>query len=212
MPKWVVAVGAVALVAVLAGAAIWASRAESEPTASASSMASASTPPMPTPSATPTPEIVLWAGEVCQARDGFIDSVVAIAASLEYDPQKPESVGEQFQTQIEGQLGTIEAESEKVGAALGKVPVDYIEAAAAVSDLQGSLDSLARAKDEALGHVSSAQGAGDPISAGVEWLQAAAAAKAAYDIGVGSVDSLKALTASTEGDVGKAFATAPQCR
>lgn len=212
MPKWVIAVGAVALLAVLVGAAVWASRLESQPVASATSAPTATATMKPTPTATPTPEIVLWAGDVCVARDGFIDSVVAIAASLEYDPQKPESVGEQFQAQIEGQLGTIEAEADQVGAALGRIPVDYIEAAAAISDLQGSLDQLMVAKDQALGHVSSAQAAGDPISAGVEWLQAAAAAKAAYDIGVGSVDSLQALTSSTEGDVGDAFATAPECR
>lgn len=210
MPKWVIAVGAVALLAVLIGAAVWASGAGSQPVAAVS--ASPALPTAPTPTPTPTPEIVLWAGDVCVARDGFVDSVVAIAASLEYDPQKPESVGEQFQSQIEGQLGTIDVAAEQVGAALGGIPVDYVEAAAAISQLQGSLDALTVAKDEAMGHVSSAQQAGDPLSAGIQWLQAAAAAKAAYDIGVGSVDSLQALTASAEGDVGDAFATAPQCR
>jgi hypothetical protein len=211
MPKWVIAVGAVALLAVLVVAAIWTSRGESTQVASvASATAKASTAPA-TPTPTPTPEIVLWAGDVCEARDDFVDSVVAIAASLEFDPNKPESVGEQFQSQIESQLGTIDDEAEAVGAALGAVPVDYVEAAAAISQLQGNLDKLNVAKDQALSHVSDAQAAGDPISSGLAWLRAAAAAKGAYDIGVTSVDSLKVLTASTEGDVGEAFAAAPQC-
>ena len=201
VPKWVVAVGAGALLVILVAAAIWATRAESEPTASTT----ASPPP------TPTPEIVLWAGDVCVARDGFIDSVIAVASSLEYDPTQPGTVGEQFQRQIEGQFGTIEAEASAMGTALGGIPVDYIEAAAAVSQLQGNLDALIVAKDAAQTHIAAAQQAGDPLTAGVEWLRAAGAAKAAYDVGVESIDSLQLLTGATEGDVGDAFATAPQC-
>lgn len=210
MPKWVVAVGAAALLAILVAAAIWATRAESEPIAS-TTPAPASSSALPTPTPTPTPEIVLWAGDVCVARDGFIDSVVAVASSLEYDPTQPGTVGEQFQRQIEGQFGTIEAEASAMGAALGGIPVDYIEAAAAVSQLQGNLDSLIVAKDAAQTHITAAQQAGDPLTAGVEWLRAAGAAKAAYDVGVESIDSLQMLTGATEGDVGDAFATAPQC-
>ena len=211
VPKWVVAVGAAALLAILVAAAIWATRAEGEPMAS-TTPAPASSSALPTPTPTPTPEIVLWAADVCVARDGFIDSVVAVASSLEYDPTQPGTVGEQFQRQIEGQFGTIEAEVSAMGAALGGIPVDYIEAAAAVSLLQGNLDSLIVAKDAAQTHITAAQGAGDPLTAGVEWLRAAGAAKAAYDVGVESLDSLQMLTGATEGDVGEAFALAPQCR
>lgn len=211
VPKWVVAVGAGALLVILVAAAIWATRAESEPTASTTAAPAPSSSALPTPTPTPTPEIVLWAGDVCVARDGFIDSVIAVASSLEYDPTQPGTVGEQFQRQIEGQFGTIEAEASAMGTALGGIPVDYIEAAAAVSQLQGNLDSLIVAKDAAQTHITAAQQAGDPLTAGVEWLRAAGAAKAAYDVGVESIDSLQMLTGATEGDVGDAFATAPQC-
>ena len=214
MPKWVVAVGAVLLVALLVVAGIWATRAESEPAASVSSSspspdASPSRPPTPTP--TPTPEIVLWADEVCAARDAFLASVVDVAGSLEYDPNDPASIGEQFQQQIPGQLDGVGAAANDLGAALGGIPVDYIEAASVIPLLQERIDTLTAAKDQAMGHVGSAQSAGDPVSAGLEWLRAAAAAKATYDAGLLVKDSLGDLVGSTDGDVRDAFATAPRC-
>ncbi len=214
MPKWVVAVGAVLLVALLVVAGIWATRAESEPAASVASTspspeASPTRPPTPTP--TPTPEIVLWADEVCAARDAFLASVVDVAGSLEYDPNDPASIGEQFQQQIPGQLDGVDAAANDLGAALGGVPVDYIEAASVIPLLQERIDTLTAAKDQAMGHVGSAQSAGDPVSAGLEWLRAAAAAKATYDAGLLVKDSLGDLVGSTDGDVREAFATAPRC-
>lgn len=214
MPKWVVAGGAVLLVALLVVAGIWATRTESQPAASVSSSSPApdswpSRPPTPTP--TPTPEIVLWAGEVCAARDAFLTSVVDVAGSLEYDPNDPASVGEQFQQQIPGQLDGVDAAADDLGVALGGIPVDYIEAASVIPLLQERIDTLTTAKDQAMGHVGSAQSAGDPVSAGLEWLRAAAAAKATYDAGLLVRDSLGELVGSTDGDIRDAFATAPRC-
>lgn len=174
--------------------------------------ASSAAPSPTTPTPTPTPEIIVWAGEVCVARDALLASVVDMATSLTYDPQDPASVGEQFQRQIPGQLDGVEAAARGLGTALGDVPVDYVEAAAAITALQGDLDRLSASKDTALGHVSAAQGAGDPVSAGVEWWQAAVAAKETYDAGMVVKDSLGTLVDSADGDVGNAFATAPECR
>ncbi|MGI9196845.1 MAG: hypothetical protein ACR2KE_05220 [Candidatus Nanopelagicales bacterium] len=170
------------------------------------------TPTVTTPTPTPTPEIIVWAGEVCVARDALLASVVDMATSLTYDPQDPASVGEQFQRQIPGQLDGVEAAARDLGTALGGVPLDYVEAAASITALQADLDRLSASKDTALGHVSAAQGAGDPVSAGVEWLQAAIAAKETYDAGMVVKDSLGAVVGSADGDVGDAFATAPECR
>jgi hypothetical protein len=214
MPKWVVAVGAVALVALLVAAGILATRAESEPAASVSSLdpapgAKSTTPATPTP--TPTPEIVIWAGEVCVARDAFIASIVDVAGSLEYDPEDPASIGEQFQQQIPGQLDGVDAAASQLGTALGAIPVDYIEAVSVVPLLQERIEILGTARDEALGRVDAAQAAGDPVSAGIEWVRAAAAAKATYDAGVLVKDSLGELTGSADGDVREAFASSPRC-
>lgn len=214
MPKWAVAVGAVVLVTLLVAAGIWASRVESESAsatspAAAAPEASSSVPAPPTP--TPTPEIVLWASEVCAARDGLITSVVEVASSLEYDPQDPTSLGEQFQQQIPGQLDGVDAAASELGAALGGIPLDYVDAAVAIPVLQERLTALDAAKEEALRHVDAARGAGNPIGAGVEWLQAASAAKDAYDAGVLVKDSVDDLVASADGDIREAFAAAPGC-
>lgn len=214
MPKWAVAVGAVALVALLVAAGIWATRTESEQAASVATVTpsptrSTTAPPTPTP--TPTPQIVLWAGEVCAARDAFLASVVDVAGSLEYDPEDPASIGEQFQQQIPGQLDGVDAAASDLGAALGGIPLDYVDAAVAIPVLQERIEALSAAKDDAMGHVDAARAAGDPVSAGIEWLRAAAAAKATYDAGVLVKDSLGDLAGSADGDVREAFAAAPRC-
>lgn len=214
MPKWAVAVGAVALVVLLVVAGLWATRVESESVAEANSSApvpdvSASRAPTPTP--TPTPPIILWAEQVCVARDAFLASVVDVAGSLEYDPEDPASIGEQFQQQIPGQLDGVDAAANELAASLGGIPLDYVEAAAAIPLLQERLEALNAAKDDAMGHVEAARSAGDPVSAGIEWLRAAAAAKATYDAGSLVKDSLGDLAGSADGDIRGAFATAPGC-
>lgn len=166
----------------------------------------------PTPTPTPTPEIVLWAGDVCVARDNLLTTLTDLATSLDYDPADSGSVGEQFQRQAEAQLDEITLASEAVGAALGGIPLDYVEAAAALSQLQAKVDALTAAKDEALGHVAAAQEAGNPLGAGAEWIQAAIAAKATFDAGQETWSALSSATDAADGDVGEAFATAPECR
>lgn len=216
MPRWVVAVGSVVVVAVLVVAAVWASRSEeaADPVSAASSVApdSSATPALPTPSVEPTPPIVIWAGEVCEARDVFLASVVEVAGTLEFDPNDPASIGEQFQQQIPGQLDGVQAAAENLGTALGGVPLDYVDAAAALSTLNDRVTELSTAKDEALAHVDAARNADNPVSAGVEWLQAAKSAKDTYDAGIAVKDALGQLTDSADGDLGDAFDTAPRCQ
>ena len=172
--------------------------------------AALSMPPTPTP--TPTPEVVLWAGDVCVARDQLLATIGDLAMSLEYDPQSPESVGEQFQTQVEAHMDEIDAASSRLGTALGGVPLDYVEAAAALTAIQEKVDRLTAAKDTTMGHVTAAQGAGDPVSAGLEWLKAAASAKETYDAGTETLGALQQASGAVDGDVSDAFATAPECR
>ena len=169
-----------------------------------------SAPPTPTP--TPTPDVVLWAGDVCVARDELFATVGELALSLEYDPQSPDSVGEQFQAQAESHMDEIDAASSKLGTALGGVPLDYIEAAAALTAIQANLDVLTASKDKTMGHVSAAQGAGDPVSAGLEWLKAAVAAKETFDAGTETLTALNEASGAIDGDVSDAFATAPECQ
>ena len=72
--------------------------------------------------------------------------------------------------------------------------------------------STTSAKDTTMGHVAAAQGAGDPVSAGLEWLKAAASAKDTYDAGTETVGALQQASGAVDGDVSDAFATAPECQ
>ena len=180
------------------------------PASSTASATTSSAPPTPTP--TPTPEIVTWAGGVCVARDELLATVGEIAMNLDYDPQSPDSVGEQFQAQVEAQMDKVEAASDKLGAAVGRVPLDYVEAAGALLVIQERLDALTAARDTTMGHVTEAQEAGDPVSAGLAWLKAAAAAKDTFDAGTQTLDALSQASDAVDGDVQEAFDKAPECR
>jgi hypothetical protein len=212
MPRWVLVAGAGLLVAGLVAAAIFASRMEGAPSAMGEAAASSAATPRPaSPSPSPTPEIVLWADGVCEARDALVGSVIDVAGSLEFDSNAPESLGDQFQEQIPGQLSGVEAAAAQLGSALGGIPVDYVDAAAAIPILQQRLDALNVSKDEALGHVDDARSSGNPVASGISWLRAAAAAKATYDAGLLVTDSLQQLADSADGDVRDAFSDAPRC-
>jgi hypothetical protein len=213
MPRWVVAAGAALLMVLLVAAGIWAMRAEGDSIAAGppGGVDTASSVPSLAPSPSPTPEIITWASGVCAARDGLIGSVIDVAGSLDYDGGDPASVGEQIQQQLPGRLAGVETAAGELGAALGRIPLDYVDAAVSIPMLRERLALLDTAKDEALGHVDAAQQASNPVAAGVEWVRAAAAAKATYDAGVLVKDSLDDLVGSADGDIRAAFATAPGC-
>ncbi len=200
--------GAVLLMGVLGGCA--GDDSVVVPTPDPSTAGTPSAPPTPTP--TPTPEIVTWAGSVCVARDELFATVGEIAMNLDYDPNSPQSVGEQFQAQVEAQMDKVDAASRKLGTALGGVPLDYIEAAAALTAIQAKVDVLTAARDKTMGHVNAAQDAGDPVSAGLEWFKAAGAAKEALDAGTETLDALSQARGAVDGDVEDAFAKAPECQ
>lgn len=212
MPRWALAAGAVGLLGALVAAAVLASRWEAaEPVAVESTPAASTSASAAKPSPTPTPEIIVWAEGVCMARDDLIGSVVEVAQSLEYDPNDQASIGEQFQRQIPGQLDGVDAATSELTRALGDIPVDYIAAAAAIPLLQERLADMDAARREAAQAVDAARSAGDPVSAGIAWLQVATSAKATYDAGMLVKDSLGELAASSDGDVRDAFARAPGC-
>lgn len=173
---------------------------------------SSSTPtPSPTPTPTPTPEIILWAGEVCVARDAFVDTLVEFAKNLEYDPSSGEDVGQQFQRQLEANLDEFTVAADDLGAALGKVPLDYAKALPALADMQENVDALNVAKDDAVARLGEARNAGDPVNFGLALVQAGIAAKDVYDAGSKVADGLSELSQATEGDAGEAFRIAPEC-
>lgn len=201
------ALGAVAIVALALASC---SSADEVVVRSTSAAPTTSAPPTPTP--TPTPEIVIWAGGVCVARDNFVSVIAGLASHLTYDPNSDADVGQQFQAQLQDHMDEVQVAAEQLGAAMGKVPLDYAKAGEAFVDVQGKVDRLTAAKDQTMTHLTAAQEAGNVVAAGAELFQAASSAKDTYDAGQETLTALKAATGATDGDMGEAFAKAPECQ
>ena len=211
MRKTVIAAVAAALV--LVGLVFYLTRAggSSDVALVANAEASASAVATVAPSPSPGVELAKWAGRVCVARDGVGATLVDLGKDLTYDPNSGISVADQFQVQLDAHLGEINAAMEKLGTALGGVPVDYVDASKIVTQVQASGETLMKARDEAAVHIDAARNSEDPLSLAAALVQAGISAKSTFDAGKEFIKVLDEATSSTRGDLGKAFEAAPQC-
>ena len=211
MRKTVIAAAAAALV--LVGLVFYLTRAggSSDVALVANAEASASAVATVAPSPSPGVELAKWAGRVCVARDGVGATLVDLGKDLTYDPNSGISVADQFQVQLDAHLGEINAAMEKLGTALGGVPIDYVDASKIVTQVQASGETLMKARDEAAVHIDAARNSEDPLSLAAALVQAGISAKSTFDAGKEFIKVLDDATSSTRGDLGKAFEAAPQC-
>ena len=211
MRKTVIAAAAAALV--LVGLVFYLTRAggSSDVALVANAEASASAVATVAPSPSPGVELAKWAGRVCVARDGVGATLVDLGKDLTYDPNSGISVADQFQVQLDAHLGEINAAMEKLGTALGGVPIDYVDASEIVTQVQASGKTLMKARDETAVHIDAARNSEDPLSLAAALVQAGISAKSTFDAGKEFVKVLDDATSSTRGDLGKAFEAAPQC-
>ena len=211
MRKTVIAAAAAALV--LVGLVFYLTKVggSSDVALIANAEASASAAATVAPSPSPGVELAKWAGRVCVARDGVGATLVDLGKDLTYDPKSGISVADQFQVQLDAHLGEINAAMEKLGTALGGVPVDYVDASKIVTQVQASGETLMKARDEAAVHIDAARNSEDPLSLAAALVQAGISAKSTFDAGKEFVKVLDDATSSTRGDLGKAFEAAPQC-
>ena len=211
MRKTVIAAVAAALV--LVGLVFYLTRAggSSDVALVANAEASASAVATVAPSPSPGVELAKWAGRVCVARDGVGATLVDLGKDLTYDPNSGISVADQFQVQLDAHLGEINAAMEKLGTALGGVPIDYVDASKIVTQVQASGETLMKARDETAVHIDAARNSQDPLSLAAALVQAGISAKSTFDAGKEFVKVLDDATSSTRGDLGKAFEAAPQC-
>ena len=211
MRKTVIAAAAAALV--LVGLVFYLTKVggSSDVALIANAEASASAAATVAPSPSPGVELAKWAGRVCVARDGVGATLVDLGKDLTYDPNSGISVADQFQVQLDAHLGEINAAMEKLGTALGGVPVDYVDASKIVTQVQASGETLMKARDETAVHIDAARNSQDPLSLAAALVQAGISAKSTFDAGKEFVKVLDDATSSTRGDLGKAFEAAPQC-
>ena len=211
MRKTVIAAAAAALV--LVGLVFYLTRAggSSDVALVANAEASASAVATVAPSPSPGVELAKWAGRVCVARDGVGATLVDLGKDLTYDPNSGISVADQFQVQLDAHLGEINAAMEKLGTALGGVPIDYVDASKIVTQVQASGETLMKARDETAVQIDAARNSQDPLSLAAALVQAGISAKSTFDAGKEFIKVLDDATSSTRGDLGKAFEAAPQC-
>ena len=177
-----------------------------------SSVTATSAPPAASPTPDPAVALARWAGGVCVARDGVGATLIDFGKDLTFDPNSGVSAADQFQAQLDAHLDEINAAMENLGTALGQVPIDYVEASGIITEVQGSGDELLKARDETAKHLAAAREAEDPLSLAAALVQAGSSAKATFDAGKEFIRVLDEATGPKRGELGDAFAAAPQCQ
>lgn len=177
-----------------------------------SSVTANSAPPAASPTPDPAVALARWAGGVCVARDGVGATLIDFGKDLTFDPNSGVSAADQFQAQLDAHLDEINAAMENLGTALGQVPIDYVEASGIITEVQGSGDELLKARDETAKHIAAAREAEDPLSLAAALVQAGSSAKATFDAGKEFIRVLDEATGPKRGELGDAFAAAPQCQ
>ena len=177
---------------------------------SAAPAASASASASPTP--TPTPAPVVWAGEVCVARDNVTAAVSALGRNLSYDVSSSRSALEQIDRQLRIQVLAVGDALAGLGTALQGVPVDFkaandfvVDATKAKDDTTQALEATRTALDEMVN--------ADSVVAGVAAAGTAlVAAKAAFESGSALVSIVTDGISAKGGELQAAFDAAPQCQ
>lgn len=164
------------------------------------------------PTPTPTPAPVLWANDVCIARDGVMTSVSALGRNLSYDVTSDRSALEQIDRQVRLQVVALGNAADRLGTALQAVPVDFqaandlvVTVTKAKADLEESLAATQQHLDAMM--------AADSIVTGVsEATQALVSARAAFAAGQALVDTSTDAISGANSELRGAFDAAPACQ
>jgi len=194
----------------LVGAAVLATALLATGCSSAEEADSASSSPSPTP--TPTPSSVVWAGEVCLARDNLTAAVGALGRNLSYDVTSDRSALEQIDRQLRIQVLSVADAANRVGTALTGVPVDFVAANDLVVSVTKAKDDASEAVDATTASLDAMMSADSILTGVAEAGKALVAAKAAFAAGQALVTTVTDATSTATGELGEAFDAAPQCQ
>ena len=176
----------------------------SDPSASAPSAS-----PSPTP--TPTPPSVVWAGDVCVARDDVKAAVGALGRNLSYDVTSDRSAIEQIDRQLRLQVLSVADSADRLSTALQGVPVDFVAANDLIVTVTKAKGDTSDAVSQVTTSLDAAMSADNILSGVAEAGKALVAAKAAFEAGQVLVSTVVDATSTASGELGDAFAAAPQC-
>lgn len=201
----------VALVALAALVIVFVSRDRSASDEVTMAQVSAPTPdPIPTPTPDPTPAEILWAGQVCTS----ISALKAVAGTLpesalqDFDPSRDLAV--QAQEQVDKVMVKLQGPLDELGFALGSVPVEYTDAAVALTEAQTLYDTAQSQVTATQDTISDALSASNPVEGIVLFGQAIDSGRQAYETGQKLVTVLEGLDSDER--LRGSFGKAPECR
>ncbi|MBM3669813.1 MAG: hypothetical protein FJW97_07340 [Actinobacteria bacterium] len=164
----------------------------------------------PTPTPDPTPEEIVWAGQVCTSISALkqVAGTIPESAFREFDPTKDLAV--QAQEQVDKAMAKLQTPLDELGFALGAVPLDYTDAAVALSQSQELYETAQAQIDTTRDTVNRALSAGTPIEGVLLFGQAIDSGRQAYDTGRKLLTELEGLDSDER--LRGSFGKAPECR
>ena len=158
------------------------------------------------------PEEVLWAGSVCTAFDELMATVDAVGEDLSYEPTADDEVFDQYISQLQAQMATVNGAVEELAFTVGQAPVDYKESASKVVDFGTDITAIVAAKDETVVHIEAAMAAESNIDKGLEAAQAAITGGTTLALTRELLAGLGDLLSQRKDDLDDAFGQASECQ
>ena len=158
------------------------------------------------------PEEVLWAGSVCTAFDDLVATVDAVGEDLSYEPTADDEVFDQYISQLQAQMATVNGAVEELAFTVGQAPVDYKESASNVVDFGTDITAIVAAKDETVVHIEAAMAADSNVDKGLEAAQAAITGGTTLALTRELLAGLSDLLSQRKDDLDDAFGQASECQ
>lgn len=213
---------AVALIAIgLIGLVLYFSQRSPEPSAAVAGSNSAS--PNPT-TQTPAPltseqiraieraERIAWAGQVCRARDRVKAAVALLPGLALEDALTSVLAPREASERLQAGLDDLTLEMDGLGRALGRAPIDYVEANDAIVVVSKELAAFAQARDDASAAIGAIGQVGNPLELVPAISDAVENVRKAYESGRKVVTTLDEVSSPTRGELKDAFRAATPCR
>lgn len=171
-----------------------------------------------TEAASPTPtgpslaeQQVIWAGEVCVARDRLTDRVADLGQGLEFDRALDASLLDQLDRQLRWQVLAVASAANDLGTILITAPVDPVQANDWVVEFTERQTALQGAIDRTTGHLDALGAAGGLVDGLVEGGAAIGAATDALVAGQELVSTAQRASEEAQQEFAPAFTAAPEC-
>jgi len=152
-----------------------------------------------------------WASGICLAADDLAMQVTSLADGLDVDLGGGLDQVPAIQDQVSANVEEIEAGIDAVQTALAAVPSGSTQAQEFVVEMQVLVQSARSSGQQAADLLTQAGEAGNIFSAGIAIAGAVAAAQSSFQDASAALDLLDRTRTSGQGDLGEAFASAPNC-